>query len=566
MHKISWLISYLIMAPLMLFAVYQNNDKSRMVADLEIIKNEIEITYAPAEWKKANLNWDLNREITRAREKILSAENLTPRQYQQIIRDLFNSPQDLHVGVSFYSTEFAVLPFLVQGVDNRYFVVWIDDHWSDNHGLALKIGDEILAFDGKPVGDIIREIQASTYSSCDSESYRHLSELQLTVREGDALQNVPQGTVEVSYKNSKNEKKHSCLVEWQYIPEEIDNDFSQPFYKRTPSLGKHSFFHKCRSLPWYTRWLEHHPHSIYGGKILGAKDSLFPPLGPITWKSKSKDFDAYIYSLKGKNIGYIRIPEFHKGCEDAEEFGNIIAVMQERTQALVVDVMNNPGGYAYYAYALASMLTDKPLMNLVEQMSITQEDVYFAIQDAAWLAEVNSDTHAKDILGEDICGYLVDKEVAMSILKLGYFIKDQFKEGKFLTDLYPLEGLEYIRPHPTTRYTKPILMLTNSLSLSSGDLLPALLQDNRRARILGCQTGGAGGYVLARKYSNRFGVATFTLTGSLIYRLDGTPLENHGVKPDFSYDFTVRDYTNNYADFINFVNRVLSDESLPRNR
>lgn len=549
-----------LLAPAVLFSGYQAFDQTRMISDLDIMKNEIEINYAPLDWKKSHLDWDLDREINLAREKILAAGHLSPRQYQQIIRDLFNSFQDLHAGVNFYSTEFAFLPFLVQGADNRYFVVWVDDDWADEYNISLQIGDEILSFDGRPLADIIHEIQESAYGAFEKETYRRLSELQLTIREGSALQNVPQGTLKIVYKKNNKVKTDSFLAEWQYAPEEIDNAFSlRPEPSQINLLGKHPFFHKCRALPMYTRWLKHLPKSMRGSEFLGDKKSPFPAFGPVSWKSDSKIFDAYVFSLKGKNIGYVRIPDFYAEAEEVEEFRKIIAVMEGRTRALIIDVMNNPGGYAFYTYALASMLADKPLKNLPEQMSITQEDVYFALQDAEWFADVDSDDDAIDILGKDINGYPVDKKLAISILNFAHFIQQQFKDGKFITDSYPLEGLDYIHPHPKTRYTKPILVLANSLSISCGDFLPALLQDNKRAKVLGSQTAGAGGYILTKKYSNRFGVADFTLTGSIMYRLDGNPLENLGVTPDFPYEFTSQDYTHNYEDFIKFVNNVLID-------
>ena len=547
----------LLISPCILSAGYSASDKARMVSDLDIIKNEIDINYAPAAWKKTYINWDLDTEIAIAGEKILAAQDLTPRGYQQIIRNLFNSLRDLHVNVSFYSTEFAVLPFLVQGVNNRYFVVWISESWKEASDIPLEIGDEILSFDGKAVDDIINALQLSAYGQNDSESSRHLTSFCLRLREGDALQQVPQGQVEILFKRNNQKKAHSFLAEWQYVPEEIDNNFSPSSFQEVSDLGRHPFFHKSRSLPLYTRWQKYHPNSIYGSKWLGAKQSPFPPFGNITWKSSSEAFDAYVYSLKGKSIGYIRIPDFHGDAKENEEFREIVAVMQGRTHALIIDLMNNPGGFAYYTYGLLSMLTDKPLMNLQEEQTITQQDVYFAIGDIAWLSEIKSNEEAVDILGAEICGLPVDLKIAQAIVKMGQFIKDQYRLGKFMTEPYPLEGLEFINPHPTTRYTKPILVLANSLSVSCGDVFPAILQDNNRAKVLGTQTAGAGGYVLARKYSNRFGLANFTLTGSLIQRMDGQPLENLGVKPDFPYDFTEDDYLHNYSNFIKFVNNVI---------
>jgi len=231
--------------------------------------------------------------------------------------------------------------------------------------------------------------------------------------------------------------------------------------------------------------------------------------------------------------------------------------MENRTDALIIDVMYNPGGVAFYTYALISTLISKPLLNFNEKIAITQEDVYFSLENALFLEGIEDDEKAIEIIGEDIFGYQVDKNLAQSILKYTRFIQDQFRQGKFITDPFPMEGQEYIYPNKVTHYTKPILILCNSLSISCGDIFPALLQDNQRAKVLGSQTAGAGGYVLDKKYSNRFGVADLTFTGSLVYRHNGKPLENIGVEPDFYYEFTSLDYMQNFADFIEYVNHVL---------
>lgn len=553
LKKLQLSVAFLFYVPTFMLAGFPATEKSRMIADLDIIKNEIEINYAPSRWKMDHLGWDLEREIQLAKEKIFAADTLSSRQYQQIIRDLFNSFQDLHTGVSFYSTEYAILPFLIQGAEGRYFVVWVDHLWADSNEIPLQVGDEILAFDDQPLETLVQDIQLSAYGSINEKTYQRLSELQLTIREGNSLQNVPRGDLKITYKKNNQKQVNTFVTEWEYIPEEIDNEFSPKTI--LPLSQKNLVWHKPRALPLYTRLRNYSP--AYRSHFLGGKKSPFPVLGTVSWKSNSKIFDAYIFSLKNKKIGYIRIPDFYADTEEAEEFRKIIAIMEGRTQALVIDVMNNPGGVAFYAYALLSILIDKPLKNLTEQITITQEDVYLAVENFEWLRSIETDSEAIDTFGQDLCGYPVNKQLIQSILAFSEFVKEQYRENKFMTDPYPLEGLDSILPHRKTRYTKPLLVLTNSMSISCGDLLPALLQDNQRAKILGCRTAGAGGYVLKRKYSNRFGVADFTLTGSLMYRFNGSPLENLGVTPDYPYEFTAKDYTTGYADFIKYVNETL---------
>ena len=84
-----------------------------------------------------------------------------------------------------------------------------------------------------------------------------------------------------------------------------------------------------------------------------------------------------------------------------------------------------------------------------------------------------------------------------------------------------------------------------------------MLQDSGRVVIFGAKTAGAGGHVKGYTYPSRFGVNAFSLTGSLVYRLDGRPIENMGVMPDVPYEMTMRDIRDNYADYINAVNKTV---------
>ena len=126
------------------------------------------------------------------------------------------------------------------------------------------------------------------------------------------------------------------------------------------------------------------------------------------------------------------------------------------------------------------------------------------------------------------------------------FIVDEWNAGHQLTDPYFLYNINHINPHPSARYTKPILVLINSLDISCGDFFPAILQDNKRAPLFGTRTAGAGGYVRPASYPNRFGVDLFRYTGSIAERVDKNPIENLGVTPDIFYSLSEEDLQGNY--------------------
>jgi hypothetical protein len=56
--------------------------KTKMMMDLDIIKNTFEVKYAPAEWKKIYADWELDTEIDLAKVKVLETSSITVKDYQ----------------------------------------------------------------------------------------------------------------------------------------------------------------------------------------------------------------------------------------------------------------------------------------------------------------------------------------------------------------------------------------------------------------------------------------------------------------------------------------------------
>jgi hypothetical protein len=182
-------------------------------------------------------------------------------------------------------------------------------------------------------------------------------------------------------------------------------------------------------------------------------------------------------------------------------------------------------------------------------MTITQRDVYSSINEIMFLEAINDDWEAIDFMGEEIQGYPVSFELVQQFLRHHYFLLDQWNEGNNLTDYEYMFGIDTLLPNESIHYSKPILILINHLDLSCGDLFPAIMQDNKRATLLGRPTAGAGGYVVGHHFPNLFGIATFKYTGSIIERVDHTLIENVGVTPDIIVELTARDLAEGYPDY-----------------
>jgi len=293
---------------------------------------------------------------------------------------------------------------------------------------------------------------------------------------------------------------------------------------------------------------------------LGGKTSFIPKLGEVIWEADSESsFSAYMYKSKsGKLIGYVRIP--HYGSSDAEftQFKDIIERFKKVTDGLVIDQVNNPGGSVFYLYALASVLTDQPLIAPRHRIKIKQETINESVKGLTDLKDVKDNESARKALGETWDGYPVDYQVAIFTKQFYQFIIDQWTAGKTLSDPIFLYAADKILPDPKTNYTKPILVLTNSLDFSGGDFFPAILQDNKRATILGTRTAGAGGYVEEFTFPNRIGISSMSMTGSIALRVNQKPIENLGVTPDIIYPISADDLENNYKKYVKKIQKEIN--------
>jgi len=75
---------------------------------------------------------------------------------------------------------------------------------------------------------------------------------------------------------------------------------------------------------------------------------------------------------------------------------------------------------------------------------------------------------------------------------------------------------------------------------------------------MGCNTAGAGGYVLSNSHYNTLGIRSYSFTGSIAERLNGKKMENLGVTPDITYNLTERDLESGHVDFANEIDKVIN--------
>lgn len=565
------------------------NLKNKMISSLDVIHNAYSTKYAPTEWKKNYANWDLDAQIALAKTQVLAANNLTIRDCQCIFKKFFKSTRDYHVDVIFHSTAASLLPFTVQSAGNRYFIIWADKSVCPSE---IQVGDEVLSFGGKPIHDAVQEVKLRELGNPESLTDQVFAEMFLTVRIGMLGHEVANGAIPVVITHRNSNKTKTYNFKWVSLPEEISagpvsmramvlpENLKSVVASAQTSSDNNSFLEKDT---FYKRMVAGNYDSIKNvinqkSRLLFNQDSLqedqfrigskngpLPNLGKAYWTSASSaKFRAYMYKLEnGKRIGYIRIPEFDGDDEMAKEFSTVINKFQKETDGLVVDQLDNPGGFEFYMYAIASMLSPKELKVPMQRITLTQEDVMEAIGILRLIEEYGVDKILAEFQNNGssptILGLPLTREFITGMQDYCQFVIREWNEGRQFTDPVLPKGIKTLKPHPWGCYNKPILVLINEADISCADYFPAILQDNNRAKIFGARTAGAGGYVHFESYPNLLGMAGFSLTGSMGLRADLNPIENLGVNPDVPYSLTADDLQFNYRDYQKAVNETLTN-------
>lgn len=460
-----------------------------MIRDLITLANTIDLNYALKEHKQDQFGWDLESELSHAKNSIRNKKKITNQEFKEIVNNLCFSMRDHHVQVEFFLSEYAELPFTIREVNSCYLVTNVQEGSS-----PIALGDELLQFNQQTAKQAITSLINERGTQSLSPTYLRQAEQLLTCRSGIT---VPKGKVFLKFKKATGEI-FSISLNW----------------KRTSSCvkpGKQPLLSLSQNISW---------------KI---------------WQGCSSQ--AAIYTVNKANIGVFCLPSFlPKHSNHLEEIRQIIAEMERKSDLLIIDLRGNGGGRPLFMFSVLSMLTEKPLEIPTERILLNQRSI-----DKAFKALANPDT----IEGfyHDILQSANREDVSQSLVK---YYADQISEwelGNTFTKPIPFLGHAKVNPHPTTRYTKPVIILIDELSFSCAELFAAILQDNRRATLLGTTTAGAGAACTCYEYPNFFGVKSINLPHSLLYRSSGECIEDVGVKPDIPYELDETDIRYDYQNY-----------------
>ncbi len=247
------------------------------------------------------------------------------------------------------------------------------------------------------------------------------------------------------------------------------------------------------------------------------------------------------YVSNGVRIGLLRIPTMSppNTALVLQHLDQEIAFFNDNTDALVIDVMRNPGGLVSFVESISQRFMPGPFQTIGFEIRAT----------AAWLFSFAAQLTNARLNPATPPDVLANLEANYDEVLRAY----NEKRGRSAPVSLNATGSLTLQPSPVT-YNKPLLVLTDEFSASGADMFPAIIQSNNRGPLFGMRTMGAGGSVVGFN-GTAFTESFFRVTVSLMNRghMVQTPdfppapyIENIGVRPDIVADYMTR------ANLINF--------------
>jgi len=267
------------------------------------------------------------------------------------------------------------------------------------------------------------------------------------------------------------------------------------------------------------------------------------------------------YTSGGLTIGYLRIPSFSPVniTTAVSELKAEIDYFQKNTDGLVIDVTRNPGG-GCYMIDVAAAVTPYPFYFFGEEIRATQD----RLNSFQSLLEIAKATGA-------------DPAIIVTYQRYVDQMKAAFESNRGMTVPIPAcrqtgattPAISENNQPGATVYTKPMIVLIDELSISAADIFPSMIQDNKRALLVGARSSGGGGSV-SGWYTGFYSESFATNTNTLVDRKKpiATPeypaapyVENIGARPDVPIEYMTREnLLNGGRTYVDQFTKVLVDE------
>jgi hypothetical protein len=532
-------------------------------ADLIQLASMYAKVYAPYEWKRDVFGFDLYR-LTPWLQRVHQAADLD---VHEAFVEYLASLNDTHASINFPSPFRASLGFTVDIYDGKVLIDSISRSLLPQAQYPFGVGDELVALDGEPVQSLIASFRKLT-SAGNPRSRDRISAFKISIR---SQVNLPHAssvgdTALTSIRLASTGALNNYVIPWTKTGVGIDSEGPVPTPRRgnglifrAPDLDsagvmpatssmpallqKNTFRVTDDTLPAYMDPIRpllnsRVPDPTTGVLGYGSRSPIYgPPAGFVTrlGTQASHFFLSGTYTSNGVRIGLLRIPNEAPPSTSValQQLDQEIAFFNSNTDVLVVDITRNTGGIITTAEAFAQRLIPNPFRTIGFEFRATALEVMLFAQRLT-LALVSG----------------APPQVIANLRSNFEEMLSAYNEERGRTAPIPINALGSFELSPAAvAYTKPLLVLIDEFTTSSGDMLAAILQDNHRGPLLGMRTNGAGGNNIVYDCTT-FTEAFCSITAGLVNRgvMISTPefppspyIENIGVRPDIVVDYMTRE-------------------------
>jgi hypothetical protein len=548
--------------------------REQRISDLTQLASQYAKNYGPYEWKRDVQGFDLLR-LTPWLHRIQHSDDLD---FQEALIEYVASLNDAHDLIAFPTTFSAQLPMAVDIYDGKVLIDAINRTFLPIAQYPFGIGDEIVTFDGRPVMEVIQSFRKYAISA-NQRSTDRIAATRLVSRSQQTMPHIYQlgNTAAVGIKMASTGVTTVYDIAWVKNGIPVTSQGPLP----SPVRGNGRIFLSTdgqditAGLPGGAAATS----AIFKMADATPADNTLPdymePLRPLLNASVSKDYysvlnfgsrfpifappagfvdlnapcatciirpgEPIFYLLgtftteRGVRVGFIRIPSMSPPSTAIAlaQLDRAVAFFTPNTDALIVDVMRNPGGLVSFVEGVAQRLIPTPFKTIGFEIRAT----------ASWLFSFASSLNNARLTRPPGDPILANLEANFNE------VRKAFNENRGRSAPVSLNSTGSLELNPVAgAYAKPILVLTDEFSASGGDMLPAILQSNDRGPIFGWRTMGAGGSVVSFS-GPAFTESIFRVTVSLMNRghLVNTPdfppapyIENIGVRPDIPVDYMTR--------------------------
>ncbi|HEV2201390.1 MAG TPA: S41 family peptidase [Bryobacteraceae bacterium] len=525
---------------------------AQKVSDFSEIVAFYKYNYAPAAWKKLVFGFDLSDTASWFNRVQSSTDDLG---FYEICYAYVASLNDSHSRYQMPSFWSASLGFTVDNYDagsnsgiqpatGTILIDTIDRSRLPAGQYPFQVGDELLSVDGVGVEDWIRRLSTWTASS-NARSKRSTAAQGIVVRSqvgGPTQAPFPRAPLETGPSAVVQIRRQSGAVEtytinWLTLGAPIMT--APPVKQARMKSGIRHFPLRASVQPV--------------GSL--APGFAMPPGFQQRLGNPGDFFFSGVFPSGNLRIGYLRISAFGASSGGAAlpdavgiaQLAPEIAYLQANTDALVIDVMHNPGGSPTYADSIYSYISPQPYQQL---QAVWRPTLYLLGETYFLLAQAEAS--------------YADPATIAFYQSMFQQVSAANAQGADFTPLFPLVGTTVLRNPATDNqgnvftYTKPIMLMTDDQSVSAADAFAALFQDNRRGIIFGVRTNGAGGnslqYPVGRYSQGQTGDENNLNVRNHVVNVPGYPaapyFDSIGVQPDIAGDLlTKENLLNNGASF-----------------